>query len=83
MFDVLKKHMSIDKVIAVEVDHCPQSHGCLLVSKEHGNIIYSGDTLPCQNFTNYGQGVKVMIHEATFEDSMAEDALIKKHSTMG
>ena len=78
---MLKTEMSFEKIIAVEVDHCPQSYACLIVSKEHGNIIYSGDTLPCQNFINYGQGVKVMIHEATLEDGMEEDAVMKKHST--
>ena len=81
MYEVLEKEMSFEKIIAVEVDHCPQSYACLIQSKEHGNIIYSGDTLPCQNFINYGQGVKVLIHEATLEDGMEEDALSKKHTT--
>jgi ribonuclease BN (tRNA processing enzyme) len=49
--------MDIEKIIAVEVDHCPQSYACLLYSKNDfgpGNkIIYSGDTRPCQNFINY------------------------------
>ena len=54
MYDMLKAELSFEKIIAVEVDHCPQSYACLIVGKEHGNIIYSGDTLPCQNFINYG-----------------------------
>ena len=47
MWEVLRKEMSFEKVVAVEVDHCPQSYACLLMSAEHGNILYSGDTLPC------------------------------------
>ena len=42
--------MGIDKILAVEVDHCPQSYACLIISKEFNNggkIIYSGDTRPC------------------------------------
>ena len=78
---MLKAELSFEKIIAVEVDHCPQSYACLIVSKEHGNIIYSGDTLPCQNFINYGQGSKVLIHEATLEDGLEKDALLKKHTT--
>ena len=47
MWTVLQEDMDFEKVIAVEVDHCPQSYGCLLVNKQHGNIIFSGDTTPC------------------------------------
>ena len=47
MWTILREEMDFEKVIAVEVDHCPQSYACLLVSKQHGNIIFSGDTLPC------------------------------------
>lgn len=50
MTQVLKETMGIEKVIAVEVDHCPQSYACLLVGPELGpgqKIIYSGDTCPC------------------------------------
>jgi ribonuclease Z len=75
--------MGIEKIIAVEVDHCPQSYGCLLVSKQHGNIMYSGDTRPCTNLMNYTQGAKLLIHEATLEDGMEEDADNKKHTTNG
>ena len=41
------------KIVAVEVDHCPQSYGCLIYSMDEnvfgpGNkIVYSGDTRPC------------------------------------
>ena len=81
MEEVLRVEMSYERMIAVEVDHCPQSYACLLMSREHGNIMYSGDTLPCQNLINYGQGVRVMIHEATLGDGMEEDAIVKKHTT--
>ena len=57
MTEVLQMTMKIDQMIAVEVDHCPQSYACLLIANENfgpGNkIIYSGDTRPCQNFINY------------------------------
>ena len=81
MWEVLRNEMSIEKIIAVEVDHCPQSYACLLVSAEHGNILYSGDTLPCQNMINYGKNARLLIHEATLQDGMEEDALAKKHAT--
>jgi len=73
------------RVLSVEVDHCPQSYACLLVSPNQfgpGNkIIYSGDTRPCQNFINYALGASLLIHEATLEGGMEEDAKKKKHTT--
>jgi len=47
MWKVLSESMDIDRLIAVEVDHCPQSYACLVESQSFGKIIYSGDTLPC------------------------------------
>jgi len=32
MWATIKKHMGIEKIIAVEVNHCPQSYACLLYS---------------------------------------------------
>ena len=79
--------MGIDKMLAIEVNHCPQSYACLLVAEEGlgpgGKIIYSGDTTPCNNFINYAQGCSLMIHEATLASGMEEDALKKKHTTTG
>ena len=46
-------------------------------------IFYSGDTKPNQNHQNYIQGVTLLIHEATLEDGMEEDALKKNHTTTG
>ena len=37
--------------------------------------------MPCQNFVNYAQDVKVLIYESTLDQGMEEEALRKKHST--
>jgi ribonuclease Z len=55
----------------------------LLLTKEGQKIVYSGDTLPCTNLLNYAQSAKVLIHEATFDDSLVADAAAKKHTTTG
>lgn len=83
MWQAVKETMGLSKIIAFEVDHCPQSYGCCLVTTEHEKIIYSGDTLPCQNLVNYAMECKVFIHEATFDDSLEADAAAKKHTTTG
>jgi len=75
MFSVIKETMGLSKIIAVEVDHCPQSYGCLLLTTQNEKIVYSGDTLPCRNLVNYATDCKVLIHEATLEDGMESDAL--------
>ena len=87
---VLNEKMKVKKLLAVETDHCIESYGCLIVSqKDHGfedgfgRIFYSGDTCICQNVMNYCQKVTLLIHEATFEDALAEEAKWKKHTAIG
>jgi len=87
---MLNTTMNVSKILAVEVDHCTESFGCLIISQRErgdqdgfGRIFYSGDTNPCQTVLNYCQNVSLLIHEATFEDSLAEDAKWKKHTTVG
>ena len=75
--------MNIEKMIAVEVLHCPQSYACLLLGGTNmgpGNkIIYSGDTRPCQNFINYARKSSLVIHEATFQKGL--ESPLQKHTT--
>ena len=60
-----------------------QAYCAVLVSSQFGNILYSGDTRPCVNLQNYAQTARVMIHEATLQDGMEEDAAKKMHTTTG
>lgn len=90
MMEVVNQTMNVKKLLAIETDHCVESYGCLIVSQNEmgvndgfGRIFYSGDTNPCQNVLNYCQKITLLIHEATFEDSLAEDAKWKKHTTIG
>ena len=87
---MLNDLMGVKKILAIEVDHCTDSYGCLIVSQKErgdgdgfGRIFYSGDTVPCQNVLNYCQNVSLLIHEATFEDDLEKDAKWKKHTTIG
>ena len=75
--------MDISKLISVEVDHCPYAFAPLLLNKNNEKLlVYSGDSRPCQNLVNYAKYAKLLIHEATFDDSYAQEALRKKHSTI-
>jgi len=43
--------------------------------------VASGDTRPCAQLAEIGRGATLLIHEATFEDGMAHEAVAKNHST--
>ena len=86
MFKELGKKMGIEKMLAIEVDHCPQSYACLLYTSGDDlgvgkKIVYSGDTRPCQNLVNYSKGASLLIHEATLESGMEAEADMKAHTT--
>lgn len=66
----------------VEVKHCPYSFGVIIEDCVNGwKIVYSGDTRPCDALAEAGKNATLAIHEATFEDEMAEEAREKMHST--
>ncbi|GKE07235.1 tRNase Z TRZ4, mitochondrial-like protein isoform X2, partial [Tanacetum coccineum] len=81
----------LDDVISFPVVHCPQAFGVALKGAERVNsdgriipgwkIVYSGDTRPCPELVEASQGATVLIHEATFEDALVEEAIARNHST--
>lgn len=44
-------------------------------------IVYSGDTRPFDGFVEFAADADVVIHEATFDDALAEKAELDGHST--
>ncbi|OQR89068.1 zinc phosphodiesterase [Achlya hypogyna] len=68
---------------SVPVQHCYDAYGLIFFLHDGTKIVYSGDTRPCARLVAEGMDADVLIHEATFEDSMREDAIKKKHSTVG
>ncbi|XP_043819231.1 zinc phosphodiesterase ELAC protein 2 isoform X2 [Dromiciops gliroides] len=61
--------------------HCKNAFGCALVHKSGWKIVYSGDTMPCDSLVQLGKGATMLIHEATLEDGLEEEAVEKTHST--
>lgn len=89
----LKKALSeagLEMLTSVPVVHCPQAFGVVLQAASRNNngnktvpgwkLVYSGDTRPCQALIDAACGATVLIHEATFDDSMPEEAVSKNHS---
>ncbi|XP_062087542.1 tRNAse Z TRZ4, mitochondrial-like [Humulus lupulus] len=81
----------LEALISFPVVHCTQAFGVVLKAAERTNsvgkaipgwkIVYSGDTRPCQELREASHRATILIHEATFEDGMLEEAKKKKHST--
>src|SRR5665648_923084 len=47
------------------------------------NIVYSGDTRPCDGIRNISQGADLLIHDSSLADDMAEWAQESRHTTAG
>lgn len=68
---------------AVPVQHCPEAAAVILAHPSGWSLAYSGDCRPSRQLSAAARGVQVMIHEATFEDDLADHAVSKRHSTSG
>ncbi|VVB00491.1 unnamed protein product [Arabis nemorensis] len=90
----LKKVLSeigLEDLISFPVVHCPQAFGVVVKAAERLNsvgeqipgwkMVYSGDTRPCPEIVEASRDATVLIHEATFEDALIDEALAKNHST--
>ncbi|KAL0319282.1 UNVERIFIED_CONTAM: tRNAse Z TRZ4, mitochondrial [Sesamum angustifolium] len=84
----------LEALTSFPVVHCPQAFGVVLQAANRINkvgktipgwkIVYSGDTRPCPELVKASRGATVLIHEAsdaTFEDSMVDEAIARNHST--
>lgn len=81
--------LGLKRIVSVPVNHCAQSFALALESTPlvpgdettTWKVVYSGDTRPCASLTAASKNATVLIHEATFEDDLHEDAVRKRHST--
>ncbi|CAM9321748.1 unnamed protein product, partial [Hapterophycus canaliculatus] len=49
---------------------------------EDWKLVYSGDCRPSEALVRAGKGAAVLIHEATFDETMQQEAYDKQHCTM-
>lgn len=90
-FKEVLEESDLETLYSVPVVHCPQAFGVVLLAKEKVNsagkvipgwkVVYSGDTRPCPALVDASRDATVLIHEATFEDSMKDEAIARNHST--
>lgn len=67
----------------VPVDHSIEAYGFVLRHHSGWKLVYSGDTRPSEALVQAGLNATLLIHEATFDDDLAADAVSKFHSTIG
>jgi ribonuclease BN (tRNA processing enzyme) len=69
---------------SVPVLHCRDAFGIVIMLRRSSKtVVYSGDTRPCEALIRAGKFASLLIHEATFDDSMGADAKSKRHCTVG
>lgn len=73
----------LERIDAVRVDHCFGSLACVFTWPNGLRVAYSGDCRPSRVFAEVGEGCTLLIHEATLDDELREDAFAKRHCTMG
>ncbi|CAM6086609.1 unnamed protein product [Calypogeia fissa] len=74
--------MQLNSMLSVKVFHCHEAYGIIFNGRQGWKVAYSGDTRPCKQLIEAGHGCTVLIHEATFEDTLVEQAKSKRHSTV-
>ena len=74
--------LNLNTLESVSVNHCHLAYGIVLTSKAGWKLVYSGDTTPDRRLWERGQNADLLIHEATFDSEMEEDARKKRHSTV-
>jgi ribonuclease Z len=80
MFQAAVQALGLQRLHSVRVIHCAHSYGAVLESAAGLKIVYSGDTRPCPALVEAAKGATLLIHEATFEDALIDEARAKKHS---
>lgn len=79
----LYDELGITNCMSIPVAHCLRSYAVVIDGTSFGKVAYSGDCRPSNRFSEIASGTDLLIHEATFEDGMEEDAVLKRHSTVG
>lgn len=88
---LLLERLGLTDLMTCYVRHCPHSFGISFAMKnpvksekfpgETIKVTYSGDTMPCEELVTIGMNSDVLIHEATMEDELEDEAKLKMHST--
>lgn len=79
---MLKDSTGIDHIRYCKVKHCRDAYALTIRHHCGFKFSYSGDCRPSEVFSTVGKGSDLLIHEATFDDGMEAQAMMKNHSTI-
>lgn len=78
----MSKKIGLKQLQTCRVRHCRDSFGVSLLCHDDFKIVYSGDAMPSNHLVTMGKTADILIHEATMEDGLEQDAKMKCHSTI-
>ncbi|XP_064601279.1 zinc phosphodiesterase ELAC protein 2-like [Liolophura sinensis] len=81
MCNAVLEETGLREFLPVMVEHCKNAFGVCLTHQRGWKLVYSGDTMPCNRLVQAGEDCDLLIHEATMEDDLEEEAKYKTHST--
>ncbi|KAL0993355.1 hypothetical protein UPYG_G00106540 [Umbra pygmaea] len=77
----LLKTLDLEKFQTCSVRHCKNAFACSITHQSGWQLVFSGDTMPCNALALMGKNATLLIHEATLEDGLEDEAVEKRHST--
>ncbi|XP_073997191.1 ribonuclease Z [Rhodnius prolixus] len=77
----LQEALDMSRIETTYVRHCPNAFGITLTHRQGWKITYSGDTMPSESLVEIGANSDLLVHEATMEDELINEAKCKLHST--
>ncbi|OQS02614.1 zinc phosphodiesterase ELAC protein 2 isoform 2 [Thraustotheca clavata] len=78
---ILEKEYGITSFECVPVKHCHLSYALVITCSNGFKLTFSGDCRPSDLLVKYSSNANLLIHEATFEEGMVQEAISKDHST--
>ncbi|KAI8506526.1 Zinc phosphodiesterase ELAC protein 2 [Branchiostoma belcheri] len=81
-FNSLKEDLGFKQLQVVPVLHVSRSYGLVVTHNDGWKLVYSGDSMPCDALIMAGKDATLLIHEATFDDELHQEAKRKRHSTI-
>lgn len=81
--EYIQQNFEWRSILSVPVAHCPHAFAVIIDGTSFGRVVYTGDCRPSKRLAQTACPVDVLIHEATFEDGMEGEAVLKRHSTIG
>ncbi len=82
--EALRVSLNMKKIVAVPVVHSPGSCGYVfeIDSNPPFKLVFSGDCRPSDDLVESGRDCNLLIHEATFDEDLLDQAIEKNHSTV-